>query len=108
MAGLTELAELLVAGASEMDQRCAHLRLICSVHYSPVGKSLDVQLDTGDNVNHEWIKGEGADIGLMRSRESKRLAGAYLPCYAKTLMVSGNFPTITIDLATGKVEIASE
>lgn len=64
----------------------------------------DVDLDTSKATYGEWIEGEGGDIALMRDRDTNKVAGAFLPLYAKTLVIGGdNFETITIDLETGEV-----
>jgi hypothetical protein len=75
---------------------------IATVHVSRTGQSIKIVLDTSKSTYTEWIPGEGADIGLLRDQETKRLVGAYLPLYAKTLMFGGDgLPDITCNLEDG-------
>jgi hypothetical protein len=77
---------------------------IASVWVSHPGRSMEVCLDTAEATYCEHIAGEGGDIGLSRNMDTKRLAGAYLPLYAKTLFIGGEkFGSIRIDLETGEV-----
>jgi hypothetical protein len=100
-----DLTEKLEVMFSEMEQRTASLpKPIASVYASSDGNSLDVTLDTTKADYSEWIPGEGGDIGLHRDRDTKKVAGAHLPLYAKTLIVGGsNFEPLYIDLETGAV-----
>ena len=102
-----KLAEFLEAAAAEMQRRTAHLpQPIMSLYVSQDGKSVDLCLDGSQSTYSDWIKGEGGDISLVRVQQSHRVNGAHLPLYAKTLIVGGsNFPTVTINLETGVVEI---
>lgn len=79
---------------------------IASVYVSKEGNSLDIHLDTSLETVSEWINGEGGDIDLKRDRETRKVAGAHLPFYAKTFIIGGdNIPTIRIDVETGKVTV---
>jgi len=79
---------------------------IASIDVSKGGRAIEVFIDTQRDYYGDWIEGEGADICLHRERETERVVGARLPCYAKTLMIGGdNFPLITIDLESGKVSV---
>lgn len=51
------------------------------------GKDIEIILDCESNYYGEWIKGEGADICLYRDRETHRVVGACLPCYAKSASI---------------------
>jgi hypothetical protein len=84
--------------------RAALPKPIAAVFFSRDGKALDITLDTNANDYSDWIKGEGADIGLKRDRDTEKVVGAHLPLYAKTLMIGGDdMPTLLVDIATGKV-----
>lgn len=77
-----------------------------SVYVHQEGNGLNIHLDTDVASYGEWIKREGG-ISLYRSQETKKVTGAFLPLYAQRLVIGGdNIPRITIDLVTGKVEVA--
>lgn len=101
-----ELADFIDSAIEESRKRTEHLaKPIASVCFSKEGYSLEVTLDNTKSYYGDWIKGEGGDISLYRDQETDKVVGAHLPCYAKTLVIGGNFPTITIDLTSGKVSI---
>lgn len=84
---------------------------IASICISKEGQAVEVSLDTSKGTYSEWIEGEGADIGLDRDMETKKVNGVRLPLYAKTIIIGGvglNMPTIYIDIETGRVEIKNE
>lgn len=69
-----------------------------SLHVSTDGQAVELLLDTSANTYSDWIKGEGADIGLIRDMDTNRVLGVRLPLYQRKLMVSGDdFETVTID-----------
>lgn len=100
------LAETLHEMIAESAKRTAHLpRPIASVTVHREGMALDVCLD-GDKPDYgEWIKGEGADISLKREVSSGKVCGARLPLLAKTLIIGGDFGTITIDIEAGTMTV---
>jgi hypothetical protein len=84
-------AELLKALISEGEKATAHLpKPIAFVWVSKDGQSIDICLDNTKDTYSEWIKGEGADIALIRDRETHMVVGAHLPLYAKSLIVGGD------------------
>src|SRR5687768_14515186 len=103
------LAKFLLESMAEAERKTAHLpKPIAGIYVSREGQSVEVCLDTSKRTYSEWVEGEGADIGLLRDADTERLAGAHLPLYAKTLIIGGHFPTITIDLETGAVSIEED
>jgi len=42
---------------------------------------VELLLDTNTNTYHEWIKGEGADISLVRCSKTNKVIGINLPLY---------------------------
>ena len=56
------------------------------------GKSVTLCLDTGIDTYSECIKGEGADIGLMRCMETNRVVGVRLPLRKRNLSVFHDGP----------------
>ncbi|NDC73559.1 MAG: hypothetical protein EBZ62_08980, partial [Sphingobacteriia bacterium] len=42
---------------------------------------VELILDTSACVYHEWIKGEGADISLVRCSKTNKVIGINLPLY---------------------------
>ncbi len=81
--GLKDLAGKLkeMVAASEKYETCM------SLHVSEDGKAVELYLDTSINTYTEWIKGEGADIGLMRCQETHRVVGCRLPLKKNNLSV---------------------
>jgi len=59
---------------------------------SEAGDAVELYLDTSIATYSEWIKGEGADIGLMRSRETDRVVGVRLPLLRRNLCVHHDGP----------------
>lgn len=51
------------------------------------GNGVELILDTSVPFYGEWIKGEGGDICLYRSRETDKVVGCYLPLMQKRLRV---------------------
>lgn len=100
-----EFAKVIGEMLEESRRLTEHLpKPIASVYVNIEGRSIEVCLDNSKADYGEWIPGEGADITINRDRETKKVTGAHLPLYAKTLVIGGeNFPTITIDLATGQL-----
>ena len=82
---------------------------ISSVYASHESKRLEVYLDTSRNTYLDWIKGEGADIGLLRDQTTRQVVGVNLPLYAKSIVFSGeNMPTARYELETGKPIVIRE
>jgi hypothetical protein len=82
-----------------------HAQPVASVYVSAEGNAMDVSLDNSRSKYGEWIAGEGADVSLDRDQDTRKVCGARLPLYAKTLVVAGdNFGPIVIDLETGAIE----
>lgn len=42
---------------------------------------VELLLDTNASTYNEWLKGEGADISLVRCRETNKIVGVNLPLY---------------------------
>lgn len=57
-----------------------------SVHED--GNAVELNLDTSVASYSEGIKGEGSDIGLFRSLDTRKVVGVRLPLYRKNLVVS--------------------
>ena len=53
-------------------------------------KCVELFLDPNTGDYSEWIKGEGADIGLIRSFDSDRVVGVRLPLIHERVVVSTN------------------
>lgn len=58
-----------------------------SLTVEPDGKSVELILDGSLSTYAEWIKGEGADICLLRCRETNRVVGVRLPLLNEKLAV---------------------
>ena len=56
------------------------------------GKAVELWLDTSLSTYSDWIKGEGADIGLMRCQETHRVVGVRLPLLRRNLCVQHEGP----------------
>lgn len=98
---MSDTKKLLLIAASL--QRIAALpKPIASVSYSKDGNALDVTLTNETSYYGDWIKGEGADICLYRDQKTKKVVGAHLPFYAKTLNIGLEYGCITIDVESGK------
>lgn len=96
-----QFAEYLKKMLAEAEQLTAHLpKPIASVFICRDSNSIEVYLDNTKSSYSEWIKGEGADIGLLRDQETNRVVGVRLPLYAKTMIFGdgGGKTTITVDL----------
>jgi hypothetical protein len=101
-----DLSRMLEQSAEIARERQERFGPITGIYVSNEGKAIDISLDTSQDTYSEWIEGEGGDISLTRRMDTNKVAGAHLPCYAKTLVIGGsNFPTIRIDLASGEVVI---
>jgi len=48
---------------------------------------VELILDTSACVYHEWIKGEGADISLVRCSKTNKVIGINLPLYKTNFSV---------------------
>ena len=53
---------------------------------------VDLVLETELDHYLDWIKGEGADIGLFRCRETKRVVGVCLPLLRNNLTIHHDGP----------------
>lgn len=84
-AALASLLKDLAAEAGKYDPCMA----VC---VSEAGDAVELYLDTSIATYSEWIKGEGADIGLMRSRETDRVVGVRLPLLRRNLCVHHDGP----------------
>ena len=58
-----------------------------SLKISEKGQYVSLCLDTGANTYSEWIKGEGADIHLIRCMETNKIMGCRLPLIKSNLAV---------------------
>ncbi len=54
--------------------------------------SVELCLETGVSTSLERIKGEGADIGLLRCLDTKRVIGCVLPLMKNNLVVHHDGP----------------
>ena len=63
-----------------------------SLYVNQDGHCVELFLDTELDYYLEWIKGEGADIGLLRCRETKRVVGVCLPLLRNNLVVNHTGP----------------
>ena len=63
-----------------------------SLHVQEDGQRVTLLLDTSLDTYHEWIPGEGADIGLIRDRETKKTVGIDLPLLNHRLCVHHDGP----------------
>lgn len=100
-----ELGEFLKEAGEEGERFRARVpNPIASIYVSREGNSMEVNLDNSKSCYGDWIPGEGGDITINRDQVTKKVTGAHLPLYAKTLCIGGdNFETITIDLTTGQL-----
>ena len=82
----TDLAKFIEAAIEESRKLTEHLpKPIMALWVSGEGDSVDLMLDNTRDTYSDWIPGEGADIGLTREQETKRVYGAHLPLYAKSI-----------------------
>lgn len=84
----TAFAESLRAMIAESKQYDSCM----SVAVSEEGVSVELLLDTSIDTYSEWIEGEGADIGLIRCQETKRVVGVTLPLLRRNLCVHHDGP----------------
>jgi hypothetical protein len=63
-----------------------------SLTISEDSNSVELNCDNSVTTYFEWIKGEGADIGLIRCMETKRVVGIHLPLMDRKLCVHHNGP----------------
>lgn len=63
-----------------------------AVSVSDEGQAVELWLDTSLDTYSEWIKGEGADIGLMRCQKTNRVVGVRLPLLRRNLCVHHDGP----------------
>ena len=71
----SELHEFL----QESLARCQEVPPLTSVLVHRASGTIEILLDTKANVYSEWIKGEGADIHLLRDMETHKVMGCRLP-----------------------------
>lgn len=57
-------------------------------------RSVELILDTSVSTYGEWINGEGADICLLRCRETNRVVGVRLPLLNENLAVFHRGPLV--------------
>lgn len=101
---LDNLAKFLTDAMEESRIFTANLpKPIASVSVSKDGASIDICLDNTKSTYSDWIKGEGADIAIIRDQETNRVVGAHLPLYAKSIVFGGQvLPTLRFNLETGE------
>lgn len=75
-----------IAEESEKYETCMALTV------SELGGAVELWLDTSLDTYDEWIKGEGADIALIRCQETKRVVGVRLPLLCDRLCVHHKGP----------------
>ena len=63
-----------------------------SLSVSEDGDDVELCLNTSVATYSEWIKGEGGDIGLLRSMDTHRVMGVRLPLYRNNLVVHHEGP----------------
>ena len=63
-----------------------------ALNVSEDGKAVELWLDTSIATYSEWIKGEGADITLMRDQETGRVVGCRLLLMNRKLCVHHDGP----------------
>ena len=63
-----------------------------SLYVNNDGNSVELVLDTSVPTYGDWIKGEGGDISLIRSRETGKVMGCRLPLYNKKLCIYHDGP----------------
>lgn len=68
-----------------------------SLTVEPDGKLVELMLDGSISTYGEWITGEGADICLLRCRETKRVVGVRLPLLNEKLAVFHRGPLAVND-----------
>lgn len=83
-----ELAEKL----KEMCEEAKKYRPCMSLHVNEDGQCVELLLDTNRDTYHEWIPGEGGDIGLVRDFETGKVVGVRLPLLNPLLSVFYNGP----------------
>lgn len=83
-----EFEEFLKDAAKEMGKYDSCM----SLYVCEDSDSVELCLDTSANTYSEWIEGEGADIGLMRCFETKKVMGVRLPLYRNNLAVDHKGP----------------
>ena len=84
------MAELIELIKSALE--CQKYETCMSLYVSEEGDRVELILDTSLDTYSEWIKGEGADIALIRERGSDRVVGCTLPLLNNKLVVSHSGP----------------
>lgn len=77
------LADILKQAAAEAGKYDSCM----SLSVSEEGRAVTLNLDSSVDSVSEWIPGEGADIALMRCRDSGRVVGVRLPLMCDRLSV---------------------
>jgi hypothetical protein len=68
-----------------------------SIYVDMDGHSVELIVDPTVSHYGEWIKGEGADICLLRCQETNRVVGVHLPLYNEKLSVFHTGPLMIND-----------
>lgn len=77
----------------ELAEQAAGYESECmSLTVSEEGHRVELLLDNSIATYSEWIEGEGADIGLTRCLETKRVVGVTLPLLQRRLCVHHDGP----------------
>ena len=72
---------------AEMLEEAGKYETCMSLYVCEDSDSVELCLDTQRDVTSEWIPGEGADIHLLRCRDTGKILGVRLPLYNKRLCV---------------------
>lgn len=78
---------------------------VTSIRVSEQDGAIEILLEPGESYYGEWIKGEGGDIDLYRSREDNRVVGAYLPLRHAKVVVTRDCGNCC---AVGRRKLSSE
>ena len=79
----SELGQFL----STMVEQASHYEPCMSLVVSEDGQSVELLLETNISSYLQWIPGEGADIGLIRCQDTKKVVGVHLPLMNNKLAV---------------------
>jgi hypothetical protein len=72
---------------------CASVPPSTTLYMNHEGCSIELLIDNKANYYSEWIPGEGADIALLRDRDTKRVVGIHLPMkYTKLIVGDSRSP----------------
>ncbi len=90
--GPAQIGDSLAKFLLEAEEKAKKNKTCMAIYVCQESHSVELLLDTGVSTYGDWIKGEGADICLIRCQETHKVYGVRLPLYNERLLVQYDGP----------------